>query len=1302
MYGRQTAVTAQQAYESSRRNGGAGSVLTQEQFTKAFNTGRSSKDARIQNSAARQRGEGKVYFGQDVDYGGERYKAASEDMVSSAELGVIKTLAKITGTDVVFYQSKTNMSGRYKGANGFMRNGTMYLDVNAGANRTSEESAVLLTAAHELTHYIRENNAEGYAQLRDFVTRHLIEDGADIEALAEQKAARENGLLSMDEAVEEVIADSCEMMLEDTQLPEIMAKENPGLYEQIREWIANFAEKLRKAFTGVEARHAEAKAMMKYADELQQIWDSALAGAVRNTEAAPNNGTAAPNNGTTNARQSIREIGDTGKYYVKADRQVLFGNDPEAWGEQLTRYINKEIRNGRDVLLTAADGEVIKLTATTAEKGAFRNLWYDKKDVAHLLTDAEYEAKLNAEAHIDEIVKTSEDKNKGKPNTPDENNLHGDVAKDGWRYRRAYFMDHDGKYYDLTLSVAYGRDGKVAYNIANMRERSFPTSPGSSNPKTGAQSGKASLRDTIPQSDTESNTKFSMRERDEDLQKKYPRLNLNEDISDLDGVPAIELTDGSILPIKDRDRYRTHVSFIEGNRIDVDDLRSGGWIGNGVYDASFTSDTARYIEQQQAKKRVAELRGVPYDQFGDGNTRYSMRDVAEDDTADERRGRQESYAELRRQNEELRRRAEYWKGQTRTTKEATVRKADTDALARRLAEELHNKDAADTVKEELKRMGDYIVQTDGQELSYAELKDWAAAIADHILSGSEAEIESGMEDARCELLDYLKSNKLKINEREMLDLPEGWKRQHRRIRFGKDGLPIDTAWMELQEKFGEGAFPSSITSQSDMLFHIADMERAWQPVRGNPFENYMGEMRETVAQDILDTMLSDEIRQTAKTAADRARDRMNKAVAEERTRYSDMKSRMQERIQQVYQEGVARKQEAVAKEKAAFGFWVRNQRKMKKLCAFNEARAESFLQTYSSNTTVGEPINSRRNSISQPGTESNAGFSMFAHQNRVFFVFSQRKPPLNKTRRPQGLRVISSYSSHFHVIALITRLTDREALAGKYAVFAHIIKQLVTAYAAVYEAYSVVLLCKLPHGVLTVYVIHSYSGMRCDIPIYKALQHLCFKSVNEKAAASRSAHIIHFSAAAARKLRFQSAQQIINIRIEEHTVYRLKVHALVMYVYKLSQSILCFRGAYERRRSLCRGERMVAVSHGKKHPLPLFPAFLRKRRESGEYAPLLILGNEPAAKVPAAEHKVKIIELRELRRVYAFYYLPALIVHEDHDMRQLQRSIPADIDARRYAREHRPLRGADEAFCPGLIAVILQRKCADDAAASPS
>lgn len=909
LYGKETTVTAEQAYADSVKNGGAATVLTKEQFNKAFDIGRSSRDARVVNTAARQRGSGNVYFNKVVDFGGERYAAATEDMVSADELSVIKTIAKTAGVDVVFYQSETDMSGRYVGANGFMRNKTMYLDVNAGATRTTEQSAVLLTAAHELTHYIRENNAEGYAQLRDFVTQHLIKDGVDIEKLAEQKIAREDGTLSMDEAVEEVIADSCETMLEDTKFPELMAKEKPGLCEQIRDWLADFTEKLRRAFSGVKARHEEARAMLNYAEELHELWDNALVAAVRNTEAVSNNET---RNGST--RYSIREIDDTGKYYVKADRQVLFGNDPKAWGEQLTRYINREIRNGRDVLLTAADGEVIKLTATTAEKGAFRNVWYDSKGAAHLLTDAEYEAKLNAEAHIDEIVKTSKDKHKGRPNTPDENNLHGDVAKDGWRYRRAYFMDHDGKYYDLTLSVAYGRDGKVAYNIANMRERSFPTSPGSSNPKTGAQSGKASPKATIPQSDVESNTKYSMRERDDELQEKYPRLNLNEDITELDGVPAIELTDGSILPIKDRERYRTHVSFIEGNRIDVDDLRSGGWIGNGVYDASFTSDTARYIERQQAKKRVAELRGVPYDQFDDGNIRYSRRDVGLDDTAEQRRGRQESYADLRRRNAELERRVEYWKGQTRTSKAATVRQTDTDAFARQLMNEAYNSDreTLGKVKDSLKGLGDYIVQSRAEDLDYATIHEIATETADMILQGSYTTIDDTNADNREQLHDYLHSTKLAMNEREMLDLPEGWRQKNRgNIKLSKDGLPVDTAYGELQGMFGEGTFHSDITSQADMLQRIADVERAWRPVKANPFAEYMAEMRENMAQEIIDTMLSDEIRQTPPTAMDRAVARETERVAGERRKNREL----QQRIAQVQQEGIERTRKAVQDER---------------------------------------------------------------------------------------------------------------------------------------------------------------------------------------------------------------------------------------------------------------------------------------------------------------------------------------------------------------------------------------------------
>lgn len=914
IYGKSTSLTKQQAQEASRRDGGAAAILTDEQFSRAFDAGRNSKDSNIQNSVTRKSSKGAVSF-KGVQYQGMTYRAATKNMVSDAELSVLRTMSKAVGVDMVLYQSE-EQNGEYQGANGFYRNGTVYLDVHAGATKTTEQSAILLTAAHELTHYLRENNAEAYTELQDFVMQHLIESGTDIETLAKQKVAKERGLISMEDAAEEVIADSCEMMLENTQVPQMMAKENPGLFAQIREWLAEFAAKLRKAFEGVQARSTEAQAMMQYAEELQQMWDNALAGAARNTR---NNAQAEADNGTSSGKnkRSIREIGDTGMRYVKADRQVLFGNDPREWGEQLTKYINKEIRKGNDVLLTAPDGEIIKLTATTAEKGAFRNVWYDTKGVPHLLTDAEYETKLNAEAHIDELVQVSEDKYKGKPNMPDENNLHGEFAKDGWRYRQAYFMDHDGKYYDLTLSVAYGRNGKIAYNIANIKERSLPQVRGSSNPKTGAQGGKASLDVRVSQPDGEVKGKSSMRERDENLQKKYPKLNLNEDISELDGVPAIELTDGSVLPILDRDRYPTHVSFIEGNRIDVDDLRSGGWIGDGVYDPSFTSDTARYIERKKAGKRVAELRGVPFNQFEDDG-KLSMRDNTTDDTAAERKGRQESYANLRAENAKLREQLDYWKGQTKLTKEKTVRKADVDAYAKRLTEQLHNPKAREQVADEIKRMGDYIVQTPGSELSYTEVKDYALAIADFALQDSQTVIDDSQAESLQQLYGYLKDNKLKVTDDTFNDLPEGWVRQHRgRIKLSEDGLDVDTAWGELQEKFGEGMFPSDITAQADMLMHIADTIEAMKPTYGNPFAGYMGEMREAVAQDILDTVLSDEIRQTAMTVADRAQARLDKRIAQDTARYNALRDAKNARIDQVYQEGVARRQEAVAKEKAA-------------------------------------------------------------------------------------------------------------------------------------------------------------------------------------------------------------------------------------------------------------------------------------------------------------------------------------------------------------------------------------------------
>jgi len=134
-------------------------------------------------------------------------------------------------------------------------------------------------------------------------------------------------------------------------------------------------------------------------------------------------------------RQNIIETLPDGRKYVKADRQVIMGNNPKSWGKQVEIYINRKIRNGENVALPTDDGDILLLTGDTEGKASFRYYVRDKNGVLRPLTDKEYETKLNAETHIDELAKISEIK---KQDVPDEFGVHGEFAKYGWDYRTAF------------------------------------------------------------------------------------------------------------------------------------------------------------------------------------------------------------------------------------------------------------------------------------------------------------------------------------------------------------------------------------------------------------------------------------------------------------------------------------------------------------------------------------------------------------------------------------------------------------------------------------------------------------------------------------------------------------------------------------------------------------------------------------------------------------------------------------------------------------------------------------------------
>ena len=313
-------------------NSGAASYLTPEQRKFAYETGlaaaRRESDAK---SAAAKSGE--ILAGSVTLEGGKlgnvtlaAVNTAGLTRKQTASIDVARKVAEATGVNVVFFESQTGEDGKYLGMNGAYRDGTIYLDVNAGKNNVDTgETAILKTMSHELTHFIQQNSGQ-YEALKEFVANHVLESGDSIERLARQKLDNDStGELTMDGAMDEVVADACEMMLRNTEAVQRLANENRSLAEKIRDWIGDFVKKLRDAFKGDRATHDEARAMLDRMVELQKLWDDALVDAAK-TRAAKEN---AADHG--DVQHSIREefsdeIDDWARSGMRENEQFVLGS----------------------------------------------------------------------------------------------------------------------------------------------------------------------------------------------------------------------------------------------------------------------------------------------------------------------------------------------------------------------------------------------------------------------------------------------------------------------------------------------------------------------------------------------------------------------------------------------------------------------------------------------------------------------------------------------------------------------------------------------------------------------------------------------------------------------------------------------------------------------------------------------------------------------------------------------------------------------------------------------------------------
>lgn len=250
-------------------------------------------------------------------------------------------------------------------------------------------------------------------------------------------------------------------------------------------------------------------------------------------------------------------------------------------------------------------------------------------------------------------------------------------------------------------------------------------------------------------------------------------------------------------------------------------------------------------------------------------------------------------AALKRENETLRQRVDYWKGQTRRsdgvrTDSKSVEKAAKE-LTRRYGAEIEGSEIAG----DLANLYDYIARGGDEtgELTYTEARSRADAIAQRIAESAIAKADEVYREYS-ELRKYLKDTKITLSAEDAAGITDY--ADFRRGLFGKVNLGkgehtnVDQVYSELAESYPEFFSETRENNVSDQISRIADVANGLYNVSEyNPFEGYMGQAVSAISNDVMERFF--DLPQAKKTFADVQAEKLDAAKAAGRKAAADAK-----------------------------------------------------------------------------------------------------------------------------------------------------------------------------------------------------------------------------------------------------------------------------------------------------------------------------------------------------------------------------------------------------------------------------
>lgn len=821
-----------------------------------------AQDDSVSYPATRSKGS-VSYEGGTVD--GVSYKAVDRKKLTArqkTQAAVAEAMAEATGLDFVLFE------GDARGKQGiYVPGGTIYLNINAGA--AISKNLMVQTMAHEMTHFIQENAESEYQELKDFVVERMLRAGdGKFETLVLNKMKEWSGL-SYGEALDEVVADGCEMMLKSSKAVQQLAGENRSLAGRICQWIKDFVSRLKKAFKGVEARHEEARILMRYAEDMQKLWDRALVQAVHNrdTQGSKN---AATEGGSV--KYSISEF-ENGQRFVNVDvdQEIFVGLSPE-----------KALEAARNIIRERFVGRVIGNINRVFVNGQTANEYGHSAN--RRTTDEQKLEKSRVSTELDNLL----DVGFNMRTSPDgrDGHIHKGLTGD-FIYLDAIFKIGD-RYYQATINIEKNKRGyrlKDVTKIENITERIVALA--GNTPRTTSPNDVS--MNSIRQEQEKSNTKYS--QWDEGVSDRELLLDAATEENASETVLAYarkyRAYEG-LLRREERLKARLDAArAAEQSRTGSDPLTRGAMTGESAESIEEKLKKCRE-EIDRAEERLDRLEaGAELRREADrAREKWFNRNMAE---------AVKTNRQIREENAELKRYVESYRRQMQRTKpgEERARAEDINRLAKALLKEHGSGLDSSYLADRLQKLGDYIVSNNaGDGISYQELRRAARRIAKDIAENSTVEIDDSRE-LRQEIRDYLKDTRLKISDELKGDIPdfEAFRRSNLgTLRLSRDGRSIDSAYQEMGEMFGEGLFPQDILAHSEMIQQILDTLDSLRTRQEPAYSRYeMQEVTNLIGEEIIDSLLSGDVRQ-AETAADR----MEARIAEAKMRAYNDRQRLRE------------------------------------------------------------------------------------------------------------------------------------------------------------------------------------------------------------------------------------------------------------------------------------------------------------------------------------------------------------------------------------------------------------------------